>query len=270
MLFRKQLHTEFRSCHSITQDVNEMLAESKVKNGYCIVGLEGYTTGLGITSFWDPRGLDDLMDELDKNFPAKVHFENQTSTYDAAGRIKAAAVGNTTMLLIHNGKLVLGSSQGLVLLEFDGPRHRQYWVNFIEKPVSVVKKSLKTKYMGMHNITEEIQKEVTKSGVADGICHISMLHSTAGLLLCHGGEMQCRDIMSDIERIIPTRGDFKHRETASDAGGHVKTALTDSQISVPIKAGRLLLEEEQSVVFAEYDGPRPRNYFVGIIRSDNQ
>jgi len=36
--------------------------------------------------------------------------------------------------------------------------------------------------------------------------------------------------MGDMERMVPTRADFKHRETASDAGGHVKTALTGSQI----------------------------------------
>lgn len=268
MFFREKVHTEFRGCHSITEDVNRMVAKSGVQNGYCVICLEDHTTGLGITSFWDPRGLEDLMDELDKNFPARVYFENQESTYDAAGRIKAAVLGDTVTLLIKDGKLIFGSSQGLVLIEFDGPRTRSYSVNVVEKPVRIIKKGVKTEYMGMHDLTAGIQEEVTKSGVKEGICHISMLHSTAGLLLCHKGEAQRRDIMADIESMIPTRGDFKHRETASDAGGHVKTALTDSQLSLAVKDGKLVLAEDQAVVFAEFDGPRPRNYFAGIISAE--
>ena len=71
--------------------------------------------------------------------------------------------------------------------------------------------------------------------------------------------------MEDIEQLVPTRADFKHRETAADAGGHVKTAITDSQLSLVIEDGELALGEGQAVVFAEYDGPRPRTFYVGVI-----
>mgnify|MGYP000835224101 CR=1 FL=1 len=265
MLFTGQVCTEFRGCHSITDDINRMLQDSNVQEGYCVVCLEDHTTALGVTSFWDARGLDDLMDEIDKNFPARIDFKNQETPFDAAGRVRASVIGDSAMFLIKDGKLVLGSSQGIVMLEFDGPRVRHYTVNFVKCPIYMVKLSLKTEYKGMHDLTSSIRQEVIKSGVRDGICHISMLHSTAGLLLCHGGEKQREDVMDDIENMVPTRADFKHRETASDAGGHVKTALTDSQVSVIIKDGKLMLNQEQAVVFAEYDGPRPRSYYVGII-----
>ncbi len=124
--------------------------------------------------------------------------------------------------------------------------------------------NLVTEYMGMHDLTNEVQGVVAASGVSNGICHISMLHSTAGLLVSAKDAAIRRDVMNDIERMVPTRVDFKHRETASDAGGHVKTALTNSQISVIVENGALVLGEQQAVVFAEFDGPRPRSYYVCV------
>ena len=105
---------------------------------------------------------------------------------------------------------------------------------------------------------------VEKSVVINGVCHISVLHSTAGLVIAPKDEPSRIDVMEDIERMVPTRVDFKHRETASDAGGHVKTALTGTQITVPVIDGKLALGDEQAIVFAEYDGPRPRNCFVAV------
>lgn len=265
MFFRRTIRTKFRGCHSITADVTELLKETGITEGYCTVCLPDHATGLGVTSFWDPRGLEDLMDEIDRNFPARVNFENQQPPYDAAGRIKAAVMGDTALFLIQNGKLVLGSSQGLVLIDFDGPQERTYEVNFIAKEVKIEKHGIQTSYMGMIDLTDEIQKSVEKSGILNGICHIAMLHSTAGLLLADRKKEYQEDLMEDIEKMVPTRADFHHRETASDAGGHVKTALTDSQLSLIVKDGRLVLSEEQAVLFAEYDGPRPRNYYTGMI-----
>ena len=264
MLYEKKINTEFRACMSITADVNDILEESGVQEGFCVISVPHTTAGLAITSFWDPRGLADLMDEIDRNIPTRVSYKHQDSPYDASGHVKSALMGSSATLIIHGGKLVLGSSQGLVFVEFDGPRPRKFLVEIIEKPMYIEKENIQTVYMGMHDITKGVCDVIARSGVKDGICHISMLHSTAGLLLAPRNPQAAKDIMTDIERMVPTRVDFKHRETASDAGGHVKTALTDSQLKLTIQDGQLMLGEEQAVVFAEYDGPRPRNYFVAV------
>ena len=265
MHFVRTIKTSFRGYPSITAEVNDLIATSGVKEGMCLVTLEDDTTALGITSFWDPRGLDDLMDELDRSFPSQVNFQNQESPFDASGRVKSAVVGSSALFMIEDGKPVLGSSQGLVVLEFDGPRERTYRVDIIERPVIISRGKLSTDAMGMHDLTDSIGEMVRESGVSDGICHISVLHSTAGIVLCDKEDDARADIMDDIERMVPTRADFKHRETAADAGGHVKTALTDTQLTVTISDGKLLLGPEQAIVFAEYDGPRPRSYVVGIL-----
>lgn len=270
MYIRSQVETEFRRCVSITAEVNRLVKESGVQEGYCMIRLLGHTAGLGITSFWDKRGLDDLQDELDKNVPARVNYKNQVSPYNAAGYVKSTLTGREEMLLIHNGNVVLGSSQGIVIMEFDGPGVQEYEIIIEEKKLLLVSYTLDTDYMGMIELTESIQATIRKSGIKTGICHISQLHSTAGLLLCAESSKARKNIMLDIENMVPTRADFKHRETASDAGGHVKTAITDSQLSMIIIDGKMVIGEDQSVVFAEYDGPRPRSYYVGILYDDTE
>ena len=269
MHFVGTIKTSFRGYPSLTAELNELVASSGVQQGLCLVTLAGHTTGLAITSFWDPRGLDDLMDELDRNFPSKVHVLNQRHPFDASGRVKSAVVGSSALLLIDGGKLILGSSQGLVLLEFDGPRERVYRVDIFERPVTVQWGKVSTEFMGMHDLTADINAMIAGSGVHEGICHVSVMHSTAGILLCDRDEAARADIMEDIERLVPTRADFKHRETAADAGGHVKTAFTDTQLTLPISQGKLLIGPEQAVVFAEFDGPRPRSYAVGIVAGED-
>lgn len=264
MFYKKKLETSFRSCTSITADVGAIVAESGVKEGICTISVPHTTASLAITSFWDPRGLEDLMDEIDRNIPTRVSYKHQDSPYDASGHVKSAMIGSFASLIIHGGGLVLGSSQGLVFVEHDGPRPREFYVQIVEAEPFLEKIHVPTVYMGMHDLTGEVQAVVDRSGVREGICHISVLHSTAGLVLAHRGASALQDVMEDIERMVPTRVDFKHRETASDAGGHVKTALTGTQITVPVTEGKLLLGDSQAVVFAEFDGPRPRSCFAAV------
>lgn len=264
MFYRKEMQTSFRSCTSITAGVVELVEESGIREGLCIISVPHTTAGLAITSFWDPRGLDDLMDEYDRNIPTRVSYKHQDSPYDASGHVKSAMTGSSVALIIRDGKLILGSSQGLVLVEFDGPRIREYYVQIIEKKLTLQRKNIQTVYMGMHDLSANVQAVVEECAVRNGICHIAMLHSTAGLMVAHRDESAQKDVMEDIERMVPTRVDFKHKETASDAGGHVKTAFVGSQITLPVVEGRVMLGEEQAIVFAEFDGPRPRSYYVAV------
>ena len=187
MFYKKELQTEFRSCASITADVNEMVASSGVKEGLCVVSVPHTTAALVITSFWDPRGLADLMDEIDRNIPTRVSYKHQDSPYDASGHVKSAMIGSSATLIIHEGKLVLGSSQGLVFVEFDGPRPREFYVQIVEKPLAIEKVNVGTVYMGMHDLTGEVREVVRRSGVRDGICHVSVPVSYTHLARHPGG-----------------------------------------------------------------------------------
>ena len=67
--------------------------------------------------------------EVCRLIPTRIDLKHQhdTST-DAAGHVKSTLIGVDLQLIIHDGKLLLGSSQGIYFLEFDGPRKRSFYV----------------------------------------------------------------------------------------------------------------------------------------------
>ncbi len=133
MLSNYKIETISDDVLAITDTVKKAVQESGVSNGLCVVYIPHTTAGLTITSFWDPKGFEDLQDEIKRLIPTRIDFKHQHDTpQDAAGHIKSSLIGITLSLIIHDGKLLLGHSQGLYFLEFDGPRKREFFVKILE------------------------------------------------------------------------------------------------------------------------------------------
>lgn len=127
------IETKFNDVINITEDVKNVVKESGVQEGLCVVYNPHTTASLAVTSFWDPAGFEDLQDEICRLIPTKVDFKHQHDTpQDAAGHVKSAIVGISQTFIIHEGKLALGGSQGIFFLEFDGPRKRKFMVKVLE------------------------------------------------------------------------------------------------------------------------------------------
>jgi secondary thiamine-phosphate synthase enzyme len=123
------LSTEYKGFHEITEMVQDLIGESGIKDGFALLHCHHTTASLTITSFWDPRGHVDMMEELDKIVPTRNDFHHQFDTpTDASGHIKTSLLGSGLTVIVKDGKAFLGSSQGIFLAEFDGPRERQVYV----------------------------------------------------------------------------------------------------------------------------------------------
>ncbi|MBS4208899.1 secondary thiamine-phosphate synthase enzyme YjbQ [Bacillus sp. FJAT-50079] len=129
MLKNFKLRTKDRDVVKLNEEIIQFVKESGVDSGTCTIYTPHTTAGLTITSFWDPRGLEDLQDEICRLIPTRIDFKHQHDTpQDAAGHIKSSLIGVTMNLIIANGELLVGHSQGIYFLEFDGPRNREYFV----------------------------------------------------------------------------------------------------------------------------------------------
>lgn len=117
------------------------------------------------------------------------------------------------------------------------------------------------------DLTEEVKDFIKESSVTEGLCILFNPHSTGGIFLNSFWDPNTpRDIMSEIDRLIPTRFDFYHQnDTPTDAAGHVKSALLGIEITLIIHQGELWVGHSQGIMFAEFDGPRNRNLFVKVI-----
>lgn len=133
MLKNFKIRTQHRDVYSLTDEVKKTVEESGIQEGVCVVFTPHTTAGLAVTSFWDPNGFEDLQDEICRLVPTRIDFKHQHDTpQDAAGHVKSSLVGTSMSFIVTDGKLLLGGSQGIYFLEFDGPRNREYYVKVLE------------------------------------------------------------------------------------------------------------------------------------------
>ncbi len=131
----------------------------------------------------------------------------------------------------------------------------------------LTKRKLTTEFEGMHEITAEVKAIIEESGVKSGICIVHCTHTTAGIVINSFWDKKGHiDFMKELDNLIPTRNDYLHQfDTPTDAAGHIKTGICGVSASIIIESGKALLGSSQGIFFAEFDGPRAREYFVKIM-----
>jgi secondary thiamine-phosphate synthase enzyme len=116
----------------------------------------------------------------------------------------------------------------------------------------------------IQDVTEEIEAAVRQSGCTDGVCHLYVPHTTAGVLINEGYDPAvAQDIAAAFDRLVPRVANSAHAEGNSDS--HIKTALVGSSVTVWIVAGKLALGSWHRILFAEFDGPRDRELRLKVV-----
>ena len=117
----------------ITGQVRELVKQSGVQSGVCILVVPHTTAAITINSGLDPSTPQDIVADVRRLVPTRTDFHHIVDTpSDAAAHIKDILVGNSEIVLIEDGDLVFGHSQSLLFFDFDGPRQRRVMVKIIE------------------------------------------------------------------------------------------------------------------------------------------
>lgn len=105
------------------------------------------------------------------------------------------------------------------------------------------------------NITAEIQNLVAQSGIKIGTCHIFVQHTSASIMLCENADPDVRrDLETYMQHIVPD-GDpmFLHQdEGPDDMSAHIRTVLTNPDLTVPVSAGQCSLGIWQGIYLWEH------------------
>jgi secondary thiamine-phosphate synthase enzyme len=113
-------------------------------------------------------------------------------------------------------------------------------------------------------VTAEIQSALRDTGCIEGVCHLYVPHTTAGVVINEGYDPDvARDMEAALDKLVPRQARYAHAEGNSDS--HIKTALVGSSQTVWIEGGRLALGRWQQIFFAEFDGPRTRELRIKIV-----
>ena len=113
----------------ITSVVQQAVDESGVQNGMVTVFVPHTTAAVTINENADPSVKRDILYEINKVIPFDDHYHHLEG--NAAAHIKSSLFGCSETILIENGRLQLGTWQGIYFCEFDGPRHRQVWLQIM-------------------------------------------------------------------------------------------------------------------------------------------
>jgi len=117
------------------------------------------------------------------------------------------------------------------------------------------------------DITADINDALRLADVVNGVCHLFVLHTTAGITVNEGADPSVQiDINKFLGKLVPKDPSFTHTEGNSDA--HIKSALVGTSQTLLIETGKLLLGTWQSVYFCEFDGPRSRRVAVKIVADE--
>jgi len=117
------------------------------------------------------------------------------------------------------------------------------------------------------DITPMVREIVNKSKVASGLCYIFVPHTTAGVIINENADPSVKkDILMELNKLVPWDDDYSHTE--GNAAAHIKASLVGGSETIPIEKGDLALGTWQGVFFAEFDGPRSREVWVRIARTD--
>jgi secondary thiamine-phosphate synthase enzyme len=113
-------------------------------------------------------------------------------------------------------------------------------------------------------ITELVQRVVRESGVETGLCQVYVPHTTAGVFINENADPDAlRDILNTLEALIPWENGYRHAE--GNAAAHIKASLVGTSQTVPVRSGRLALGRWQGIYFADFDGPRERQFQVTVL-----
>lgn len=112
----------------ITGRVKEIVAQSGVKSGLAVVGTPHEDAGILCTSFYDPKGHEDIMEDFHRIWPARDDFHCQGNPRECAAHGKAAVAKQSMDFIVEDGELKLGGSQGIFFAEYCEPRDREYAV----------------------------------------------------------------------------------------------------------------------------------------------
>ncbi|MCL1972845.1 MAG: secondary thiamine-phosphate synthase enzyme YjbQ [Endomicrobia bacterium] len=114
----------------ITNLINDEIKKSKISSGISLVYTPHTTSAITINENADPDVCTDILKGLKDISPVKSSYLHGEGNSDA--HIKASLFGMSQMIIIEEGRLKLGTWQGIYFCEFDGPRNRKIWLKIIK------------------------------------------------------------------------------------------------------------------------------------------
>ena len=117
--------------------------------------------------------------------------------------------------------------------------------------------------MEMIDVTAGVRRMVKETGVASGVCHLYVPHTTAAITINENTDPNVRkDMLNELLKTVPLHDEYLHAE--GNAAAHIRSSLLGASESVFVENGKLVLGTWQAIYFCEFDGPRSRTVLLRV------
>lgn len=121
-----------------------------------------------------------------------------------------------------------------------------------------------TKPKEIVDITNQVQEEVTRQGIKNGVCVLFIKHTTAALTTADLDPGTDLDMLDAFEQIVP-KLHYRHPHNPDHVPDHIMSSIIGPSVTVPIEHGALDLGTWQRIVVVELDGPRERDISLQLL-----
>jgi secondary thiamine-phosphate synthase enzyme len=120
------------------------------------------------------------------------------------------------------------------------------------------------------NVTDRINDIVRKSGIRDGMVHLQSLHTTTAVFINEWQDALLHDVKNFLEELIQRERDWRHNDPAysdcerQNADSHLRGMMMGQSLILQVRNSTVLLGTWQSIILAEFDGPRSRSVSIQV------
>jgi secondary thiamine-phosphate synthase enzyme len=124
--------------------------------------------------------------------------------------------------------------------------------------------------MQLINVTDRINEIVRKSGIRDGLVHLQSLHTTTAVFINEWQDALLHDVRSFLEDMVLRERGWRHNDPEysdcerQNADSHLRGMLMGQSLCLQVRNSAVLLGTWQSIILAEFDGPRSRSMSVQV------
>jgi len=124
--------------------------------------------------------------------------------------------------------------------------------------------------MQLINVTDRINEIVRKSGIREGIVHLQSLHTTTAVFLNEWQDALLHDVRKFLDDLVSRENSWRHNDPRfsdcerRNADSHLRGMIMGQSLSLQVRNSAVLLGTWQSIILAEFDGPRSRSMSVQV------
>lgn len=128
-----------------------------------------------------------------------------------------------------------------------------------------------TERMQLINITDRVNAIVRKSGIRDGLIHLQSLHTTTAVFINEWQDALLHDVRSFLDQIVCRDQGWRHNDPQysdcerKNADSHLRGMLMGQTLCLQVRNSVVLLGTWQSIILAEFDGPRSRSMSIQVL-----